>query len=228
MRQRWRDELEMLEAMCTEDEFDILDSQSVVVRLRDVEIRASLKNENVRIDVSGGGDRERETVRKILEENQGEVCLIKLVQALSDFVQESESEDSEESEVSKETEVQIRLRTNPSIVSIRMMNFKCIVHLMSFLHRDAIRWQMTKVSRRFFQVASNGGYRNAILFQERHQYRSVYRMLSSRTNVAFVNLLKDYNDMLAICRGRCVTIGFFLQNVDSEDVTYVVFERLYP
>ena len=78
------------ETMCTEDEFDILDSQSVVVRLRDVEIRASLKNENVRIDVSGGWRQKRETVRKILEENQGEVCLIKLVQALSDFVQESD------------------------------------------------------------------------------------------------------------------------------------------
>jgi len=80
--ERWRDEVELLEAMLADDEFQKGSTKnSVVVTLGQLKIYASLTETKLK----GGGERERETLRSILNENPDEICLVQIVQALSDM-----------------------------------------------------------------------------------------------------------------------------------------------
>jgi hypothetical protein len=108
-RRRWRDELEMLEAMYP-DEFQ-LSSTGVVLSLGSVEIHVSQPSTGyvANVVVKGGGGEEKELVRNIAEENKGEECLVEMVQAVMSLQERCKESNSPMIETTRSTCIVLRI-----------------------------------------------------------------------------------------------------------------------
>lgn len=114
--ERWKDEVELVQAMCADDEFQQgPTANSVVLKLGTMEIFASLTEEG-KTNVSLRGNKEtEEIVRKILDENRNEICLVQIVQALSDL-------SSEVSDLSSDVSQELKTRLSTVVLRIDHMN----------------------------------------------------------------------------------------------------------
>ena len=143
-----------------------------------------------------------------------------------------------------------RYELNTTNVSLRMMNFASLIHLMKFFdHREIKLNLLQRVCKKFQRVLIRGAYRNVLLVrfylfssyaphtdkyiyihqaQERTKMKVVSEMLQATPslnswNPNILHYAKSYNEWLITRRGRCVTVGFSLRRGGK-----IIFERLVP